>query len=376
MPQTKFFRFLYATAIILLIIYLSTKVPFIFTPVTVAFQTLFIPIIIAGVLFYLLRPFVNLLHKRVKIPRTLAILMMLSVLVGLLALVVWLVGPTLQVQINNLINNLPSLVNEVRHLFIEVQQTEWFNRFQETEDFSIEEITENLADYVGMAIDIITSNIANFIGFAANTVLIFIMIPFILFYMLKDGEKLPDQTLRLFPEDQTVEGKRILRDMDGALSSYIQGQIIVSFCVGVMMFIAFSIIGIDYSLVLALIGMFTNLIPFIGPWIGAVPAAIVGIIDSPFMLLKVIISIVIIQQIESNLIAPQVMGHKLRVHPLTILLLLIVAGRFGGFLTMLLAVPTYAITKVIVSHTYRLVKLKKQADEEKKRKAEKQEVKE
>jgi predicted PurR-regulated permease PerM len=142
--------------------------------------------------------------------------------------------------------------------------------------------------------------------------------------------------------------------MDFALSSYIQGQIIVSICVGILAYIAFLIIGLDYPLVLALVAMFTNVIPFIGPWIGTIPAVIVGLLNSPFMALLVVLAVVVVQQIESNLISPQVMGRKLSIHPLTIIFLLLVAGRFAGLLGLILAVPTYAVGKVLVLHIYRL----------------------
>lgn len=99
--------------------------------------------------------------------------------------------------------------------------------------------------------------------------------------------------------------------MDMALSSYIQGQILVSICVGILLYIGYLIIGIDYSLLLTVIAMFTNVIPFLGPIIGVIPALIVAVIDSPFMIVKVLIVMVIAQQIEGNIISPQVMGKSL-----------------------------------------------------------------
>ena len=117
-------------------------------------------------------------------------------------------------------------------------------------------------------------------------------------------------------------------------------------------------IGLEYALVLAIVAMLTNVIPFIGSSIGTAPAVIVALFDSPFMVLAVILGVLVIQQIESNLISPQIMGRQLNVHPVTIIFLLLVASRFAGLLGLLLAVPTYAVGKVIVSHTYRLIKLK------------------
>lgn len=119
--------------------------------------------------------------------------------------------------------------------------------------------------------------------------------------------------------------------MDFALSSYIKGQILVSFCVGVLVYIGYLIIGLEYSLILAIITMFTNVIPFLGPFLGTIPAVIVALIDSPGMVVKVLVVTIVAQQIEGNLVSPLVMGKSLNIHPLTIIVLLLVAGSLVGF---------------------------------------------
>lgn len=334
---------------------------FIFRPIVVFIETLFFPFLLAGVLYYLFRPIVNLSEKY-KVPKTLAIIVIYLTVIGFFTILVLLVGPLLQKEVSSLVNNFPFLINEIRDLIFEIQENEWFNRFQVAETLALDKLSENMTAYITQAFNIVSTNIAGLLGFIANVIIFFIIIPFILFYMLKEGKKAPDQVLKLLPEKQRIEGKKILSDMDSKLSSYIQGQILVSLCVGVLMFAGFLIIGIDYALILALIAMFTNVIPFVGPWIGTVPALIVALIDSPFMVGKILAVIIIVQQFESNFISPQIMGKKMAIHPLTIILLLIVAGRFAGIIGMLLAVPTYAVCKVVVSHTYRLFKLRNRVE--------------
>lgn len=138
---------------------------------------------------------------------------------------------------------------------------------------------------------------------------------------------------------------------------------IVSSFVGILCYIAFTLIGLDYALILALVAMVTNVIPFLGPWLGTIPAVIVGLLHSPLKALLVILLVVIIQQIESNILQPQVMGKKLSMHPVTVLSLILVAGSFAGIIGMLLAVPLYAVGKVIVTHAYRLWKLNRREAE-------------
>ncbi|GEL07938.1 AI-2E family transporter [Salisediminibacterium halotolerans] len=361
--ESKFMRFLAGTLLILAIIFIGSQVSFIFHPINVAFQTLFIPFLIAGVFFYILRPFVKYLHTY-KVPKALSIVIIYLIFIGVIVSIFLLIGPVLQEQVMNLADNAPALFNDLNNLLVEIDQNEWFQDFVATDDFSIENLTENLTDYLSEAFDFIADNVAGFFGAVTNFLLVLIVVPFMLFFMLKDGEKLPDQVFRFLPEKQQEEGQRILFDMDDKLSSYIQGQIIVSIFVGTLMYIAYLIIGVDFSLILALVNMVTNVVPFVGPWIGSIPAVIVGVIDSPMTAVWIIVAIIIVQQLESNLISPNVMGKKLSVHPLMIIVLILVGGSFGGLLALILAVPFYAVVKVIVTHVYRLFQLRKKIDEE------------
>ncbi|MGC4375340.1 AI-2E family transporter [Fictibacillus sp. Mic-4] len=365
MPQSKLFRFGYGILLIFLIIWVGTKIDFLFQPVVALVQTLFFPFLLGGVLYYLFRPVVHFLYAR-KVPKTLSILLIYLVAIGLLTFVIYLIGPILQKQVNSLIENMPALINTIREKVIELQNSHWVSRFQESHQLNLEKISNKITAYLSTGVSIISTNILNFISIITNVVMIFVTVPFILYYMLKEGEKAPQMVLRLLPRSQQTNGKQILADLDRALSSYIQGQIFVSFCVGVMLYIGYLIIGIDYSLILAIVAMFTNVIPFLGPIIAITPAIIVAIIDSPFMIVKVLIVMVIAQQIEGNLISPQVMGKQLNIHPLTIISILLVAGSIGGVLGLILAVPVYAVLKVVVLHTYRLWKLRKEQNIEQK----------
>ncbi|MDR6227345.1 AI-2E family transporter [Desmospora profundinema] len=361
MPQSKPFRIGYAILLILSIIYVGTLVDFIFHPVVVLFQTLFFPFLVAGVLYYLFRPVVNLLHRK-KVPKVVSILVIYLVFIGLITLLVLLIGPPLQEQIDLLIDNLPNLAIKVTEKLVALEEHPWVQGYLEQN--SLEDLSNQAVQYLTDIITAIVTNVAGFVGVIASIVIAFITVPFILFYMLKEGEKAPKQLLRFFPASQRTEGRKILSAMDTALSSYIQGQIIVSICVGVLIYIGYLIIGLEYALLLAFIALFTNFIPFLGPIIGTIPAIIVAFIESPIMALWAILVTLIAQQIESNLISPQVMGRRLSIHPLTIISLLLVAGSLVGFLGLLLAVPTYAVLKVVVSHTYRLIKLRYKRGEE------------
>jgi predicted PurR-regulated permease PerM len=359
MLLTKAFRFGYGLLLIFLIILVAMKIDFIFRPIFLLVQTLFFPFLIAGVLYYLFRPLVNYLELK-SIPRILSILLIYVLFGLLLILLISLGGPLLKEQVKNFADSTPQLMEAIQDKVAELQQSKWNSHLRQSDSVDVEKASDAIAKSVSASLATIGTNVMNIIGVLASIVMVFATVPFILYYMLKEGEKAPRHILRFLPAKQQKNGRKILVDLDEALSSYIQGQVLVSFCIGVMLFIGYLIIDLDYSLLLAIFSMLTNVIPFIGPILAITPALMIACIDSPIMAVKVLIVMIIVQQIEGHIISPQVMGRKLEIHPLTIISLLLAAGRIGGVLGLIIAVPVYAVIKVIAHHSYRLWKLRKE----------------
>ena len=140
--------------------------------------------------------------------------------------------------------------------------------------------------------------------------------------------------------------------MDETLKAYIVGQLFVSLSVGAMLLIGYLLIGLDYAFLLALIGVATNVIPFLGPYLAVIPALIIALVQDPIMALYVAIIMIVAQQIEGNLITPNIMGNALNVHPLTVITIILAAGNIAGIWGIILAVPFYAVLKVIVTNIY------------------------
>lgn len=123
-----------------------------------------------------------------------------------------------------------------------------------------------------------------------------------------------------------------------------------------MMTIGFLIIGMPYALLLGFLAMITSVVPYLGPAIAATPAAIIAIVNSPWLLVKLAIVWTIVQLIEGKFISPQIMGKSLSIHPITIIFVLLTAGSLFGVPGVVLGIPGYALIKVLISHTYRLFK--------------------
>lgn len=346
--EKRWFRLMIAIILFLVIVFLLNLNGFLLVPLVVLIQTIFLPFVIAGILYYLCRPLVTFLEKR-KVPRWIAILAAYVAIVLFGFGVVKLVGPVINDQLETFIDNLPAMVSTV---------TEWIRYVQENRstfpDF-VQEALLTASEDLEARIQNNIGNIANgilgvfgVIGGFINTVFYLILVPFILFYMLKDSNRFAPSVSVFFPQSRREHVLKILKDMDKTIATYIQGQMLVSLIVGILLYIGYLIIGLNYSLVLALFGMFTNVIPFLGPYIAVIPALLVALFQDPIMLLYVGIIMLVAQQIEGNIISPNIMGKTLNIHPLTIIVLILTAGNLVGIVGVIFVIPAYSIVKVLV----------------------------
>src|SRR5690625_4605020 len=171
--------------------------------------------------------------------------------------------------------------------------------------------------------------------------------------MLKDVVMLVPLIRQRVRKEKADNIRRLLGTIGVVLTGFIQGQLIVSFFLGILLFIGYLVIGLNYALTIALFGMLMNVIPFLGPFLAVIPALLVAFFQDPIMVVWVAIITLIAQQIESNLISPNVMGRVLALHPLTVITVILAAGGIAGFLGILFAVPFYAIIKTIFVHFYK-----------------------
>ncbi|EEK83190.1 hypothetical protein bcere0010_31380 [Bacillus cereus ATCC 4342] len=358
----KFFRehnylaVLLGFALLFINILLLTKISFVFTPFIVFLKTIFFPVLLAGVLFYILHPFVSLLEKK-GVSRIVSIASIYLIVIGLFVFLVLTVIPIIKDQIDALIDNLPYFGHEIERAARRFGESNLLGKIQENLNINVANMVKDYTVDFTKSLSSVTGNVTGFLSTITEVVLTFVMVPFILFYLLKDGEQLPNHFLKFISEQRRPAAMRILDDMHYAISSYIRGQIIVSLFIGIMLLIGYLIIGIKYAVLLAILAMIVNIVPYVGPIIAITPALIIAFIDSPAMVLKVIIVMMVVQLAEGKFISPQVMGKKLDIHPITIIFIILTAGNLFGIMGVILAIPGYAILKVLVTHGYRFVKL-------------------
>lgn len=360
MPDHKLFRAGLWLLLGFLLIWVGSQINYVFlSPLITIIQTLLTPLIIAGLLFFLLRSPVRLLTAR-KVPKVLAILAVYLVLIGILTLLMVTIGPKIQAQFGQLTASLPEFIQSAVTGSYELIQSERFASLLSSSNINIDELAARASE-IGMGILNFTSGyLSRFLGVVVNLVLVLVMVPFVLFYFLKDGDRMYEGFLRLVSLKRREPMRRLLEDLDKTIGLFIRGQFTVALCVGVLLWIGYSIIGLKFAIILALISMVTNVIPYIGAILAAVPAVLVGLAQSPALAVKVLIVTVIAQQLEGNLLSPLIVGKGLNIHPLTIILLLLAAGSFMGPLGLLFAVPVYAVFKIILTHLLEWKKAKAQ----------------
>lgn len=334
-----------------------SKISFILKPVAIIVESVFLPILLAGVCFYLFNPVIDFLEKK-GIKRVISILLLYLVLIGIIAGIISAVIPPLKEQVQSFVHNIPKLTQETEDMAQKITQTEAFEKVKSSIQSEISKMTKKSSGEASKYISHFSHGLVSVVGTITEIVLAIAMLPILLFYLLKDGKKLPPYIIKFLPDRSQSEARQILRDMNHGLSSYIRGQILVALFVGILLFIGYLIIGLDYAMLLAAIAMVTNVVPYLGPIIAISPAIILAIVHSPAMLLKLAIVWCIVQLLESKLVSPQVMGKSLHVHPVTVIFVIIVGGNLFGIVGIILAVPGYTILKVIVTHIYRYIRLR------------------
>ncbi|GAA6112604.1 MAG: AI-2E family transporter [Apilactobacillus sp.] len=337
------------------IIWVCTKLEFIFSPIGMFISAVFMPILIAGVLFYMLNPVVNLLTK-VKITKTknisrnFAITIVYLLLLGIIVYVVSSFLPRLFNQVTNLISNLPDIAKDITKYAQAHSQKGIFKTLYSSG--IMEKVQNYVYNYVQNSLGGITQSVGAIISTATSAVVVIVTVPVVLFYMLKDGHKMIPNIAKVLPRRSRRRTIKLLEKMSDTISHYIGGQMIECLFVGVFTSIGYVVIGQNYALLLGVFAGVCNIIPYVGPYIGIMPSVFVALSDSVSKLIAVVIVVLIVQQLDGNLVYPNVIGKSLNIHPLTIIIILLAAGNIAGLMGMILAIPLYAVVKVIIQYVY------------------------
>jgi predicted PurR-regulated permease PerM len=324
-------------------LYVFMKLQPIWYPITALLKTVMTPFFIAAFITYLLHPVVEKIYQS-GIPRPLAILLIYIIFFGTVGYGFYKGLPLIIQQLKDLLENYPHFVRNYQNWVknIHSQTSNWPDGLHERLEQGFTQIERWLEKVI--------ENVAAGLTQVFDSILLFALIPFLVFYLLKDFNEVKKAIWYLTPSKWRKPGIRFLKDIDESLGSYIRGQLLVCLLIGVAASISLWISGMRYPLLLGTIIGITNIIPYFGPFFGAVPAIIIAATISLKMVMIVAIIIFTLQFLEGNILSPLIVGKSLHMHPIVIMFALLVGGEAGGVLGLILAVPILAVLKVTILH--------------------------
>lgn len=306
------------------------------------------PFLLALVITYVFGPAVDFLSLR-GLPRPFSILVIYALLALVLVTVVTLILPILVVELNKLGDALPGILLQiqetVRSAHGRISRIEVPEAVRGVIEDTIRRFQGALISAVGSAIDALLGVLSG--------LPILVLSPVLAFYMLKDLERLKRAVAQLVPESIRPETVSLAREIDQVLGGFVRGQLIVALIVGIMASIGLSLLGVRFSLLLGIFAGVGEFIPYFGPVIGAIPAVFFSLTSSVFLAFKVIVMFIFIQQIESSVISPRIVGSRVGLHPLAVVFALLAGGKLAGFWGLLVAVPLAGVIKVLLAHLLR-----------------------
>ena len=334
------------------------------TPIVSVVNTILIPFLVGGFLYYITNPLVKFLQDKLKINRMIGILMTLSLLFGLIALGVIYLLPILINQLSSLINSTQGLYWEIQSFVNQLSKNPLFRNLNIQS--TIQQLNLSYVDILQNILNSVTNSLGSVLSAVVNTLMILIMTPIFLVYFLMDGHKLLPMLERTVLKHDKLNISSLLTNLNATVARYISGISIDALIIGALAYIGYSVIGLKYALVFAIFSSLANLIPYVGPSIGLIPMVITYAFTDPQKMVAALIYMLIIQQVDGNILYPRIVGGVMKVHPITIMVLLLLSSNIYGVLGMIVAIPTYSILKEIAKFLANLYDNHKEAQQQKK----------
>ena len=303
------------------------------------------PLFIGWFIAWLLNPLVKKLTEK-KVKRGLAVviayLVMLLVVGGICVFTI----PSLGDQISDILSAIPKITNDIKGWIDDI--------FVKLSNLSLENLDTVKASFMAKIENFSTGIQTNLPETAVNIVSSLIsgigkiIISLVLgFYILFDFDKVSAGFLGLFPPKAKTEVTYLLEKLNDTLYSFISGTLWLSLLLFVVSVIGFSIIGLNAPVLIAFICVITNLIPYIGPYMGAAVAGAIGFAESPLVGILTLIFILVVQTIDGEVLNPLVMSKKMNLNPITIIISLLIFEYLFGIIGMVIATPVVAVLKII-----------------------------
>ncbi len=294
-------------------------------------------LVVSIILATALNPWVNALQRH-KVPRIVATLFIYLAFFGVFAIILLLLIPPLAGQITDIANNFPEYYQRVVSDFQRFQEFSLQQNLLNTLQSTLEGLQNNLAQTTAGIFSAVSSVFGGFFSLLGVLVLTF--------YMLLEENALKKFIRSVTPNKYHPYVFQLMNRSQERLRLWLRGQLILCLMIGILAFVGLKILGVKYALVLALWAGLTEFIPYLGPFLGAIPAVFIALTTGNFLIaLLVVVWYIIIQQMENSLLVPKVMEKTVGLNPLVVVIVMLIGAKIAGVVGILLAVPLALIVK-------------------------------
>ncbi|MGI6037155.1 MAG: AI-2E family transporter [Limnochordia bacterium] len=309
------------------------------------------PFLFAIIIVYVANPLVGELEAK-EIPRTLAIVIVyLFFILVAGALSAWLLPP-LREQTEQFLASLPQQAERWEYLarvtLRDLQRIDLPPTVRDSLFSFVDGIQRGLELFARRMVELVV----NLLGRAFSLVLA----PIIAFYILRDLPAIREQFLLFISPRRQAGVEELLADINDVLHGFIRGQVLVSAVVGALIGIGLSLLGVRYALLIGVVAGMFDVIPYFGPIIAIMPAMVLASFQSPLTILWVILLFIGVNQVESSILAPKIMGDRVGLHPLVVIAALLIGGELMGIIGLLIGVPLAAISKVLLLYWFKILR--------------------
>ncbi len=313
------------------------------------FWSIFFPFALAIIIAYLLNPLIGKITVKFGLSRIMAVLLIYIVFFSLIGLGLYISIPILIKEIGTIQANLPTYMKYLQESF-DTSIVQLHSRFPQLplKEIDIMGFLTKSADNYALQI---FKNIPLFISMVTSMLMLLILVPFITFFLLKDGPLFKRKLYELIPNQYYELYRNLASRMDKQLGNYIRGQALDALFCGILSSFGLWLIGVKYFFIIGMFAGLANLIPYFGPVMGMIPAMFVSIMDKGFdpkFMLVIFLTFTIVQLIDNLLINPVVVGKSVELHPLIVMVAIMLGGALGGLFAMLLAVPFVSVMKIVI----------------------------
>ncbi len=310
----------------------------------------FYTIIISLILAYFLNPLVDFFEKK-GLNRFISTVLVYLIILGTIVILTISVLPRTGRELRRLATNFPGYITAI---------TNWLSSLYSDYTSTIEgvpELVSSIEKVITQNVDRLQAGIANgiesflmIIAGMFTRIISWILTPILTFYFLMDKDHFIEKLKTLIPKKNKEETISLFKQIDTALSEFIRGRLLMAVIVGITTTIFLFVMGIEFAIVIGFITGIADIIPYIGPFLGFLPAVIFAFIAGPIKALWVGIFFILIQWAENNILGPKILGKTTGMHPLTILLSIIAGGTMFGVMGMLLAVPFVSVMIILYKY--------------------------